>query len=63
MAKATITIDQDKCDGCEECIISCPSEALDIKDGKVVVVRDEDCLVCRTCAEICPKAAINVLEV
>ena len=62
MAKAIITIDQDKCDGCEECIISCPSEALEIIAGKAVAVHVDDCLVCRTCVEICPKRAITVSE-
>ena len=63
MAKAIINIDQDNCDGCEECVLSCPSEVLEIIDGKAVAVRVEDCVVCRTCEEICPKGAIKVLEV
>ncbi len=31
-------------------------------DGKAVVVRVEDCQVCKTCEEICPKKAIKVVE-
>jgi len=60
MAKAIISIDQDNCDGCEECVLSCPSEVLEIIDGKAAAVRVEDCVVCRTCEEICPQEAITV---
>lgn len=63
MATARVTVDEDKCDGCEECVLSCSAEVLEIVDGRAAVVRVEDCLICRTCEEICPKQAITVLEV
>ena len=62
MAKVKVIVDQDKCDGCEECVLSCPGEVLEMIDGKAVVVRVEDCQICKTCEEICPKKAIKVVE-
>ena len=52
-------IDAEKCTGCEECIESCPLEALEIQEGKAVV--DEDvCGDCGACVDVCPSEAITV---
>ncbi len=62
MAKVTVIVDQDKCDGCEECVFSCLGEVLEMIDGKAAAVRVEDCQVCGVCEGICPKKAITVVE-
>jgi len=62
MAKALIIVDPIKCDGCEECALSCSGEVFEMVDGKAVPQRIEDCVMCRTCEEICPKKAIKILE-
>lgn len=49
-----LSIDQKKCNGCEECIKSCPKSILTIKSGKVVVEREIDCTLCRECERHCP---------
>ena len=47
----TTVIDRDKCIGCGECVRVCPSQTLEMKDGKAVVtgVRSIACghCVCR----------------
>ena len=50
-----ITIDYDKCQGDEECVGNCPSEVLDWdEENKMpIIARQEDCLGCETCVEVC----------
>ena len=51
-----------KCTGCETCVNSCPVSVYEMKDGKSVPVRVEDCILCRTCESQCPEGAIQVIE-
>lgn len=57
------TVDTEKCEGCEECVENCPSEVLEMKDGKAIVANEEECLGCETCVEVCEQGAITVEEV
>lgn len=57
-----IEIDLEKCDGCGTCVDVCPVEVLEVKDGKAVAVRPEECLVCMACEVQCPNNAIKVIE-
>jgi NAD-dependent dihydropyrimidine dehydrogenase PreA subunit len=50
------------CTGCETCVNSCPVSVYEIRDGKSVPVRVEECLLCRTCESNCPEGAIQVIE-
>ena len=58
-----ITIEVEKCDGCEECVNLCPSEVFEIQDGKSVAINPDECVFCLTCVEGCPNSAITVDEV
>jgi len=53
----------DGCSGCGTCVNNCPSSVYEIKNGKSVPVRVEDCILCRTCESQCPEGAIQVIEV
>ncbi len=58
-----VEIDAEKCNGCEECVAECPSEAISMveKDGrKVAKVNEVLCRGCGACAGICPVEAINL---
>ena len=57
-----IAIDIAKCTGCGTCSEVCPVGVFEIKDGKSVAVKPEECLVCRACEVQCPEAAIQVIE-
>jgi NAD-dependent dihydropyrimidine dehydrogenase PreA subunit len=57
-----IVIDNGKCTGCSTCVDTCPVSVYEVKDGKSVPVKSEDCLVCRACEVQCPENAIQVVE-
>ncbi len=55
-----VIIDIDKCEGCEECLSSCPFDAIVIKDGKAFI--NEYCQACMACISVCPEGAIVEVE-
>jgi NAD-dependent dihydropyrimidine dehydrogenase PreA subunit len=57
-----ITIDDDKCTGCGECVDSCPGEVYELKDGKAVPVNVDECHGCHTCEAVCDEDACHVEE-
>jgi len=57
-----VKVDLEKCDGCGTCVDVCPVEVFEIKDGKSIPVKQEECLVCRACEVQCPNSAIQVTE-
>lgn len=57
-----VTVDRDKCEGCEECVENCPVSVLEMEDGKATVVNADDCLGCETCVSVCPSGAVTVEE-
>jgi NAD-dependent dihydropyrimidine dehydrogenase PreA subunit len=57
-----VTVDKEKCTGCEECIGNCPAGVLELVDGKSEATDIESCLGCETCVESCDYDAITVTE-
>ena len=58
-----ITIDTDSCEGCGDCVETCPSSMFELKDGKAVLVgNQDDCLGCEACVSICRTSSITVTE-
>lgn len=55
-----VIVDREKCTGCEECLSSCPFDAIDIKEGKAFI--NENCQVCMACLSACPEGAISEIE-
>ncbi len=55
-----VIIDEEKCEGCEECVDTCPSEVLEMQNGKAVVINEDECLECESCVEVCEPGAITL---
>ena len=51
-------IDQQACIGCGNCAAWCPAGAVQIVDGKAVIVDPEKCDYCTDCESVCPVGAI-----
>ncbi len=63
MAKRKIiSIDEEKCTGCAECIPNCPEGALQVIDGKCRLVSDLFCDGLGACVGHCPTGAMTVEE-
>jgi NAD-dependent dihydropyrimidine dehydrogenase PreA subunit len=57
-----VHIDEEKCDGCGECVPSCEEGAIRIIDGKARVVSDVYCDGLGACLGHCPQDAIKIIE-
>ncbi|OGO00895.1 MAG: hypothetical protein A2Y58_01515 [Chloroflexi bacterium RBG_13_51_52] len=56
-----VKIDEEKCNGCGECIISCAEGALKIIDGKAKLISEKYCDGLGNCLN-CPQGAIGIEE-
>lgn len=57
-----IQIDENKCNGCGSCVISCAEGALAIVDGKARVISDNLCDGLGACIGECPQDALHIIE-
>jgi Fe-S-cluster-containing hydrogenase component 2 len=57
-----IEIDEEKCDGCGECVPACAEGAIQIIDGKAKVVSETYCDGLGACLGDCPQGAISIVE-
>lgn len=62
MKREIITIEEDKCNGCGQCVPGCPEGALQIIDGKARLVSDLFCDGLGACIGNCPQGAITIEE-
>jgi len=57
-----IKIDEEKCNGCGQCIPNCPEGAMQIIDGKARLISDLFCDGLGACIGYCPQGAITIEE-
>jgi len=57
-----IEIDEEKCDGCGQCVPSCAEGAIQIVDGKARLVSEKYCDGLGACLGECPNDALRVVE-
>jgi NAD-dependent dihydropyrimidine dehydrogenase PreA subunit len=62
IVRKIITIDEDKCDGCGNCVPGCVEGALQIVDGKARLVKESYCDGLGACLGECPQGALTVQE-
>lgn len=52
----SVTLNADRCKGCITCVKRCPTEAIRVKDGKAMIIK-ERCIDCGECIRVCPHRA------
>lgn len=57
-----VEIDQDRCDGCGQCVLSCAEGAIKIVDGKARLISDQYCDGLGACLGECPRDALRIIE-
>ena len=57
-----ILIDEEKCNGCGQCVDACDEGALAIIDGKAKLVKDSFCDGLGACIGDCPEDALTIVE-
>ncbi|MCX6911316.1 MAG: 4Fe-4S binding protein [Verrucomicrobia bacterium] len=62
MKRKIIEIDEQKCDGCGDCIPACPEGAIQLIDGKARLISDLCCDGLGACLGHCPQGAITIEE-
>ncbi|MBI4727383.1 4Fe-4S binding protein [candidate division TA06 bacterium] len=62
MKRQIVQIDQEKCNGCGQCIPNCVEGALKIANGKARLVSDKCCNGLGACLGHCPQDAIRIIE-
>ncbi len=62
MKRQIIKIDEDKCNGCGECVTGCHEGALQMIDGKARMVSEIFCDGLGACIGSCPVGAITIEE-
>ena len=62
MKKTIVKIDDTRCNGCGICVTGCHEGALQVVDGKAVIVREDYCDGLGACIPECPQGAISLEE-
>lgn len=62
VTRKIIQIDEERCDGCGNCVLSCAEGALKIIDGKARVISDNLCDGLGACIGECPQDALHIIE-
>lgn len=60
MIREVVKIDEDKCNGCGDCVPSCAEGAIQIVNGKAKLLSDNLCDGLGACLGDCPQGAISI---
>lgn len=62
VTRKIIQIDEERCNGCGNCVIACAEGAIQIIDGKAKVIADKYCDGLGACIGDCPEDALKIIE-
>jgi len=57
-----IQIDEERCNGCGQCVLACAESAIRIVDGKARLISDQYCDGLGACLGECPQDALKIVE-
>ncbi len=57
----SVTLNEDLCRGCTNCIANCPTEAIRVRNGKAHII-SERCIDCGECIRSCPSHAKKAIS-
>ncbi len=68
--KGTVVVNEERCKGCNLCVVSCPCDVLELQPRNVnqkgyhyVYMKDPDaCIGCANCGYVCPDACLTVYK-
>jgi Fe-S-cluster-containing hydrogenase component 2 len=58
-----VSVDAEKCTGCEECANICPNEIFSMDAEKSIPDEGIECDFCESCLDVCEGDAIAITEV
>jgi nitroreductase/Pyruvate/2-oxoacid:ferredoxin oxidoreductase delta subunit len=59
-SNSIIVVDEEKCDGCGNCIQACPCACLEVVEKKARMIQGIVCMSCSACVAHCQKDAISM---
>jgi len=62
VTRKIIEIDDERCDGCGQCVPACAEGAIEIIDGKARIVAEKYCDGLGACLGECPNDALTIVE-
>ena len=58
-----ITVDAELCEGCGDCVSTCPNELMGMVENVAQYIGDpNDCIGCYSCESACPNGSIVITE-
>lgn len=69
--KGAVTVNTERCKGCNLCVVACPSQVLELQQKEVnnrgyhfaYMAQPDKCIGCQSCSLVCPDACIEVYRV
>lgn len=58
--KHYISVDEEKCIGCRQCISDCPMGKIGLNKNNKATILSQDCMKCGHCTAVCPTEAISI---